>query len=307
MAILSVLQGNVVLAVIMLALFGSLTGFMLFNFYPAQEFMGDSGSLFLGFTIATASVLTASKSEALVGVGLPILVLGIPIFDTLISMLRRYLTRYGILSPDRSHFHHKLIDKGLKPHHVAVIAYAITAIVSAAGFLLLLTHGTFSIVLFVSCLGLFLVFFRVAGSYQLGQTLKNICKRWNVYEQKRLERENFEEAYLQFQTARDFDQWWQCMCTTAKAFDFARLSVQLSDRNDKPNILKWQNGYNYEVDKNLENILVLRTPIKGTKIDQVHKIDLHVILNGSLESAGRRATLFTRLVDEHGLDSLEAK
>ena len=75
-AILSVLQGNVVLALIMLGLLGSLTGFLCFNFHPARIFMGDCGSLFLGFVVATASVLTTAKAEALVGLGLPVLVLG---------------------------------------------------------------------------------------------------------------------------------------------------------------------------------------------------------------------------------------
>jgi len=76
--LMSILQGNVVLAVIMLALFGSLAGFLLFNFHPAKIFMGDCGSLFLGFIIATSSILTAAKSEALVGIGLPILQINHP-------------------------------------------------------------------------------------------------------------------------------------------------------------------------------------------------------------------------------------
>jgi UDP-GlcNAc:undecaprenyl-phosphate/decaprenyl-phosphate GlcNAc-1-phosphate transferase len=306
LAILSVLQGNVALAVIMFALFGSLTGFLFFNFHPAKIFMGDCGSLFLGFTIATTAVLTASKSEALAGIGLPILVLGIPIFDTLISVLRRYLKRYGIMSPDRDHFHHKLIDKGLKQHQVAMIAYLITLCISAVGFLLLFTSRTFSIVLFLSCLVLLLIAFRVAGAFELGQTLKSIrvCRRLN--RRKRLEHICFEETRLQLQTAKGVDQWWQCMCTAAKAFDFAQLVLQLSERNDTTNTLKWQNGNNDSTDIIIENILQVKAPIKDSRQNEVHNIDMHIMTNGSLESAGRRATLFTRLVDEFGLGSLEA-
>jgi UDP-GlcNAc:undecaprenyl-phosphate GlcNAc-1-phosphate transferase len=106
-AIMAVLHGNVVLAILMLALLGSLTGFLFFNFSPAKIFMGDCGSLYIGFTIATASVITGSKTYALAGIALPILVLGIPIFDTLFSMLRRFLQRRGMMSADRSHFHHR--------------------------------------------------------------------------------------------------------------------------------------------------------------------------------------------------------
>ncbi|MEK7994012.1 MAG: MraY family glycosyltransferase, partial [Planctomycetota bacterium] len=96
LAILAVHTGDTVMAVVMLALLGSLTGFLLFNFDPARVFMGDSGSLFLGFTIASASVLCATKIETVVGLALPILALGIPIFDTLFSMLRRFLERRSL-------------------------------------------------------------------------------------------------------------------------------------------------------------------------------------------------------------------
>jgi len=86
-AILAVHNGQTVMAVLMLALLGSLLGFLFFNFDPARIFMGDSGSLFLGFTIASASVLCATKTETVVGLALPVLALGIPIFDTLFSTL----------------------------------------------------------------------------------------------------------------------------------------------------------------------------------------------------------------------------
>ena len=141
-AVLALWQGNAVLAVVMLALCGSLTGFLFFNFHPAKIFMGDSGSLFLGFILAVSSVMTAAKSEALVGTCLPIIVLGIPIFDTFFSVLRRYLDRRGIMSPDRGHFHHVLLKRGLKQHHVAMLAYAITALVSGLGFVMIWTRST---------------------------------------------------------------------------------------------------------------------------------------------------------------------
>ena len=129
-AILAIHGGQAVMAVLMLALLGSLCGFLVFNFNPAKIFMGDCGSLFLGFTIAFSGVMCASKSSALVGLALPILALGIPIFDTLFSMLRRFLERRSLFSPDRSHFHHRLLALGLKQRHVVVVSYAVTCLIA---------------------------------------------------------------------------------------------------------------------------------------------------------------------------------
>ena len=85
-AVLAVHLGQPIMTVLMLALCGSLTGFLVFNFHPARVFLGDSGSLFLGFTIAAGSVMCATKSATLVGLGLPALALGVPIFDTAFSV-----------------------------------------------------------------------------------------------------------------------------------------------------------------------------------------------------------------------------
>jgi UDP-GlcNAc:undecaprenyl-phosphate GlcNAc-1-phosphate transferase len=109
-AVVAIYTGQLVMAVLMLALLGSLTGFLFFNSNPAKVFMGDSGTLFVGFMTAAASVMCATKSEMLVGLALPALALGVPIFDTSFSVLRRVLERRSIFAPDRRHIHHRLLD-----------------------------------------------------------------------------------------------------------------------------------------------------------------------------------------------------
>ena len=103
-AVFAVHSQNLIMAVFMLALLGGLTGFLFYNFNPAKIFMGDCGSLFVGFTIASASVMCLTKSCALVGLALPVLALGIPILDTFFAILRRFLERRSLFSPDRRHF-----------------------------------------------------------------------------------------------------------------------------------------------------------------------------------------------------------
>jgi UDP-GlcNAc:undecaprenyl-phosphate GlcNAc-1-phosphate transferase len=306
-AILSVLQGNIVLAIIMLALFGSLTGFLCFNFHPASIFMGDSGSLFLGFMVATASVFTTAKSETLIGFGLPILVLGIPIFDTLLSILRRFLKRHIIMSPDRGHFHHRLLDRGLKQHHVAIIAYLMTAAAAGIGLLLLLTSREASLAVFLFGLVAILLVFRGIGSVALRKTLQGIRDRTKLAQTQRIERKTYQESELALRTAEDFDQWWDCMCKAARALEFSRLCLKMDNNGSGQQVFNWNRhepsslgdtDQKHEIDA-YEGKMAIKNKANGHK----GKFEFQIVQNGSLESAGRRATLFARLADEHGLDT----
>lgn len=133
--------------------------------------MGDSGSLFLGFTISSSSVLCGAKTETVVGLALPFLALGIPIFDTLFSMLRRFLERRSIFSADRSHFHHRLLALGLHQRHVVIVSYALTVLAAGLGMFMLLTRSFSAIIIFVSILLLLVLAFRVAGAIQLTEAM----------------------------------------------------------------------------------------------------------------------------------------
>ncbi len=307
MACLAVIQDHIILATLMLAMSGSLTGFLLFNFHPAKIFMGDGGSLFLGFSIATASVLTTSKSEALVGFGLPVLVLGIPIFDTLLSIIRRFLGRRGILSPDRGHFHHRLLDKGFKQHHVAIIAYVITLIASGVGFLLLATHRGTSLLVFMVGLTILMVIFKIVGSVQIRQMLNDISARSSLASARRIERKKYEASQMEFRTVENYEQWWACMCKAAKALDFARMSMDLSTQKGQVRTWHRDSDSGNSGDEPMEDSLQMKVPIKGGRNGGVHRMEIQVLTHGSLESAGRRAVLFARLADENRLDKLVEK
>lgn len=302
MALMAILQGNVVLAIVMLSLVGSLVGFLFYNFHPAKIFMGDCGSLFLGFVIATVSIMTAAKSEALVGIGLPILVLGIPIFDTLLSMLRRFLNRRGIMSADRSHFHHRLVDMGLKQRHVAIFAYVVTTVVTGFGLLLMLTHGATSIVLLLCCIFLLLLVFRLVGAVELRRTFSGIRRRAELFQKKQTDRKKFEAAQLRFENVSNFDQWWGCVCETAEALDFDRLSIDIIGENVKKQYRSWTSEERARADHVLEDLLEVKLPVFTANNAWRGNLEIKVRKNGSLETVGRRIAFFTRLADEYSVD-----
>jgi UDP-GlcNAc:undecaprenyl-phosphate GlcNAc-1-phosphate transferase len=109
------------------ALAAGCLGFLFYNFNPARVFMGDSGAMFLGYMIACLSVLGAYKSTTLVAIAAPVLVLGVPIYDTVSTVVRRVVGRKPIYRADRGHLHHRLLDRGLSVRQTVVAIYALTA------------------------------------------------------------------------------------------------------------------------------------------------------------------------------------
>jgi UDP-GlcNAc:undecaprenyl-phosphate GlcNAc-1-phosphate transferase len=121
-------SGNLVVGAATAALAASCFAFLFFNFNPAQIFMGDSGAMFLGYMVACFSILGAFKSTALVAMAGPVLVLGIPIYDVISTMLGRLVRGQPVYTSDRSHFHHRLLDKGLSVRQTVLVIYGMTAV-----------------------------------------------------------------------------------------------------------------------------------------------------------------------------------
>ena len=303
-AVLSIYNGDTVMAILMLALLGSLSGFLLFNFEPAKIFMGDSGSLFLGFTIASASVLSATKTETIVGLALPVLALGIPIFDTLFSMLRRFLERRSLFAPDRRHFHHRLLALGLRQRHVVITAYLVTCLAAGLGMFMLVTRNSQTIIIFICTLLLLVLVFRVVGSVRLRETISGLRYKYALSSQRKQEFQTFENIELHFRRARKFDEWWQAVCFAAGEMDFVNGSLSFTNRDGTKRTLVWEKDNGHIP---ADDVLKMVVPVRDRRGDASLNVEIHVCANGSLESAGRRIALFTRLMDEYGVAALPKK
>jgi len=125
----ALLMDSTVVALLMSALLGSLIGFLVYNFNPATIFMGDSGSYFLGYLIATSSLIGATqKTSTAVSLLVPIVALGVPIVDTLLAIVRRVLARRPVFSPDRGHLHHRLLELGITHRRAVLTIYGICVV-----------------------------------------------------------------------------------------------------------------------------------------------------------------------------------
>lgn len=143
-------------AIIGLALMGACFGFLPFNFNPAKIFMGDTGSTFLGFILATLSIQGVFKSYAIITFAVPLLILGLPLFDALFAMIRRIWKGQSPMVADRGHLHHRLIDMGFSQKQTVFILYAISAVLGITA-VVLAESGTLRALILVFCVLIFLL------------------------------------------------------------------------------------------------------------------------------------------------------
>jgi len=302
-AVFAASTGNLAVVVLMIALLGSVTGFLYFNFNPAKIFMGDCGSMFLGFMIASSSILCFSKSSALVGLALPIVALGVPIFDTFFSMLRRFLERRSIFSADRSHFHHRLIDLGFTQRQAVIAIYGVTLLASGLGMLMIVMPKIYVLIVFFCILVVLLLIFHIVGSVRLEQIKTSMQRRYMIIHREHEERKSFDEAALYFRRAATFEQWWQAVSTAAGKMEFWAVDLPLVNRDGTSRALNWRyNGH--DPDPGPEGLIQVHVPVRDRRSGSSLHLRIELYKNGSLESAGRRVALFTRLIDEHDMNNL---
>jgi UDP-GlcNAc:undecaprenyl-phosphate GlcNAc-1-phosphate transferase len=144
MLVAALTQSNLPLALATMPLAGCLLGFLRYNFNGASVFLGDSGSLLIGFMLGCYGALWSEKSVTLVALTVPLLAVSIPLIDVILSILRRFLRNRPIFQADRGHIHHRLLDLGLSPKNAVLTMYGICALVALMSLLASALHNQFS-------------------------------------------------------------------------------------------------------------------------------------------------------------------
>mgnify|MGYP000181721509 CR=1 FL=1 len=149
--VVALMVKEVNIAIILCALFGACLGFIPYNMNPAKIFMGDTGSTFLGYILATLSITGLFKMYAIISFAVPFLILGIPIFDISFAFLRRIAHGQNPMKADRGHFHHRLIDMGLNQKQAVAALYVISSILGLSA-VVLTSSGAIKAMLFLMAL-----------------------------------------------------------------------------------------------------------------------------------------------------------
>ena len=156
---------------------GSSLGFLYHNFNPAKIFLGDSGSLFQGFMIAGISLL-GFKTATLVSLFVPILILGIPILDTLFAIIRRLIKHQPIYMPDKSHLHHQLLSMGLSHKNTVLAIYGMNILFAIASIIYLLNDRKLGIYVYVAIFVLIVwIVFRTSIIKENNKNVKKLKNR----------------------------------------------------------------------------------------------------------------------------------
>ncbi|MBN1509000.1 MAG: undecaprenyl/decaprenyl-phosphate alpha-N-acetylglucosaminyl 1-phosphate transferase [Sedimentisphaerales bacterium] len=288
--------GDPILSVLMLALVGSLSGFLFFNFNPARVFMGDCGSLFLGFTIAASSVMCVAKSATIVGLTLPALALGVPIFDTLFAMLRRFLEGRSLFAPDRSHFHHRLLDLGLHQRQAVLMIYFVTLLAAGFGLFMLVREDVGSLLIFGCVLLLITLLFRAVGVVRLRETVIRLKERLACSQRGREEKRVFEQLQLRVRQVESPDEGWRTICQAAQQLGLAWVSLHVTKTDGSTEVFVWRRPGDQP---RFTHVVTMSFPLTTGLGGGSAEFEIAVLINRSLESANHRAGLFSRLVDEY--------
>lgn len=180
--VMALIDSRSIVIALCVILIGSNIGFLFHNFNPAKIYMGDTGSMFLGYMIAVISILGLFKNVTLFSFIIPIIVLALPIFDTLFSMARRALSGEKIMMPDKKHIHHQLLDTGFNHRNTVLVLYGVSGVFGLLAILFSTASPTLSLIIciiFIFLLQLFAEFVGLIGKGKrpLLKMVRNMIKK----------------------------------------------------------------------------------------------------------------------------------
>jgi len=213
-------------ALMSITLAGAILGFLRFNFNPATIFLGDSGSLFIGFMLSALALAGAQKAPTFVAVAIPVVSFGLPILETLISVLRRLISGRPILTADREHIHHKLLQMGFSHRQVVIVLYAVSAIFAMLSlFLLWPTGSTVGLVLAVVGTGIWLGVQHL--NYPEFGELRRVAQRTIDQRQIVINNLSVRRAVEELKVAGDFTQVRSVLLAAFETNDFDGFDLHL--------------------------------------------------------------------------------
>jgi UDP-GlcNAc:undecaprenyl-phosphate GlcNAc-1-phosphate transferase len=205
---------------------GAILGFLRFNFNPATIFLGDSGSLFIGFMLSALALAGAQKAPTFVAVAIPVVSFGLPILETLLSILRRLIGGRPIFTADREHIHHKLLQMGFSHRQVVIVLYAVSAIFAMLSlFLLWPTGSTLGLVLAVVGTGIWLGVQHL-NYLEFGE-LRRVAQRTMEQRQIVINNLSIRRAVEELKAASDFNQVRSVLVAAFESNDFDAFELRL--------------------------------------------------------------------------------
>lgn len=299
-AVVAFAMGHGESALLNIALMGALIGFLFFNFNPAKIFMGDCGSMLIGFLLGASTLSWAAKCQSSLAIVVPAMALGVPVVDTLMTVFRRaFLQRRSIFAAERGHVHHGLLDRGLSQKKAVFMLYAVSI---ASAILGVMMHGRgwkmAGVILFADFIVL-AGLFRHAGLLKVKQMWKAIWRWIGCRRSAGQYRKRFEDIQLRFNLVKDFDSWWTEVKSAAELLDLSSIELPLPSRDGKI--------YRLTMKRDLpqgSRVISVQIPINHRRLGAQPMISVELPIGATPESTGERVALFVRLMEEHSIATL---
>ncbi|MFN3202567.1 MAG: glycosyltransferase family 4 protein [Bradymonadia bacterium] len=227
MCVMAVFNGHIVMGLVTAALAGALSGFLFHNFHPATIFMGDAGSLFIGFLVAAVSLMTNTKSSTTVALLIPVLTLGLPLIDTTLAAFRRMLRGKSPFSADMDHMHHRLLKMGLT-HRRAVLAlwsFCLLACLSAMG--VVFTYGRLSVYILGGFTVVALLFARRLGYIRYETWATQYHEGREERQRRRGVRDRVQAVTSSIQAAEDVDELFSLLDRIHQLHNYDEVRLEL--------------------------------------------------------------------------------
>jgi hypothetical protein len=223
----ALLHGPALVEVMTIALAGAILGFLRYNFNPATIFLGDSGSLLIGFLLSALALYGAQKAPTIVAVAIPIVSFGLPILETVLSIIRRLISGRPVFTADREHIHHKLLQHGMTHRQVVIVLYAVSACFAMLSlFLLWPTGSSLGLVLAVLGIGIW-IGVQHLGYLEFGE-LARVAHRTLNQPQIFVNNLAIRRATEELKVARDYDQVRRILLAAFGSNDFDGFSLNVA-------------------------------------------------------------------------------
>jgi UDP-GlcNAc:undecaprenyl-phosphate GlcNAc-1-phosphate transferase len=239
MLIAASINHNFPLALAVVSLVGALIGFLRYNLNPASIFLGDSGSLTVGFLLGCYAAVWGEKSSTVLGMTAPLIVLAVPLLDVGLAVARRFLRGQPIFGADRDHIHHRLLSRGYAPQRVVLLIYGVCGIGATVSLLLTFYHQTYRgfvivLVLLAAWLGLqHLGYseFGVVGKMLLGGGFRSVLSAQFALD-------SFERA---FREDISLKECWEILYQNSSEFGFSGVDFHLDNEIHRAGVAEgWQ-------------------------------------------------------------------
>ena len=228
--VVSFTSGNDRVSLMTMVLAAAILGFLKFNFSPASIFLGDCGSLFLGFMLsALAMAARPARTPGILAIIIPALAFGLPLVETMLSVIRRFLNGKPLFAADREHIHHKLLDMGISHRRVVVILYIVSAFCALMSLFLIHPTGVMTGMVMLVVAGAFLAGIQHLGYPELNE-LRRVAKR--TVEQKKIIVNNLKirRAAMLLREVKDFDELLKILQESLHSNEFDYFEVALGPK-----------------------------------------------------------------------------